>query len=83
MLNELETVCESKEEYSSLCLLLTSPKRLAEHPEYKNWKSSTARIACFNQLRPLVQKFIPPPSGPPKPIRVSRNDRLVQLLIKV
>ncbi|ODM97600.1 WD repeat-containing protein 47 [Orchesella cincta] len=82
ILNDLETVVESKEEYSSLCLLLTSPSRLAEHPEYKDWKSSTARIACFHHLRPLVQKFIPPPSAPPKSTQTASNDRLVQLLIK-
>jgi hypothetical protein len=83
VLNELEGVCDSKEEYSSLCLLLTSPSRLAEHPEYKDWKSSTARLNAFNQLKGLVQKFIPPPNGIPKATRVATNDRLIQLLIKV
>jgi len=86
VLSDYETVAESKEDHAILCALLTSPSRLAEHPTYKDWKSSTARLACFDALRPLVQRFIPPPApasmSSKHPNRIAAKDRLVQLLIK-
>ncbi|XP_022643518.1 WD repeat-containing protein 47-like isoform X2 [Varroa destructor] len=90
-LNDLEAVAPSKEAYNSLCLLLAYPK-LCDHMDYKHWNPSNARIRCFSQLCPLVEKFLPAPgsaqvmagggsatSGVP---RHSKHDRLLQLVIK-
>ncbi|KAG8232814.1 hypothetical protein J437_LFUL013575 [Ladona fulva] len=82
-LAELEKVAPSKEEYSNLCLLLTLP-RLTDHVQYRDWNPSGARVQCFREVFPLVEKFLPKDrrgtkdEDPP----VSRNDRLVQLIIK-
>ena len=57
-LNSLESLSPSKEEYNTLCLLLTIPK-LSDHPEYKNWNPSNARVKCFGDILPLVDKFLP------------------------
>lgn len=86
VLNELERVSPSKEDYSNLCLLLTLP-RLNEHLQYKDWNPSNARVQCFRDVFPLVEKFLP---GDRKSDRgnlhqaplTSKNDRLVQLVIK-
>ncbi|OQR79718.1 WD repeat-containing protein 47-like [Tropilaelaps mercedesae] len=87
-LNDLETVAPSKEAYNSLCLLLAYPK-LCDHMDYKHWNPSNARIRCFSQLCPLVEKFLPAPSsqilstsGSSGAPRHSKHDRLLQLVIK-
>ena len=48
-LNQLESLCPDKEDYSSLCLLLTLP-RLSDHRDYKEWNPSNARVQCFKVL---------------------------------
>lgn len=84
VLNELERVAPTKEDYSNLCLLLTLP-RLTDHLHYKDWNPSNARVKCFRDVFPLVEKFLP---GDKKSDRGSslcttaKNDRLVQLIIK-
>ncbi|XP_054277089.1 WD repeat-containing protein 47 isoform X3 [Macrosteles quadrilineatus] len=84
VLNELERVAPTKEDYSNLCLLLTLP-RLTDHLHYKDWNPSNARVKCFRDVFPLVEKFLP---GEKKSERGSslcttaKNDRLVQLVIK-
>ncbi|KAL6427941.1 hypothetical protein ACFW04_008396 [Cataglyphis niger] len=84
VLNDLEKVAPSKEEYSSLCLLLTLP-RLTDHLQYKDWNPSNARVQCFREVHPLVEKFLP---GDRKsidsahPVTSAKNDRLIQLIIK-
>lgn len=83
VLRELEKVVPSKEEYSHLCLLLTLP-RLNDHLSYKDWNPSHARVQCFWEILPIVEKFLPNDkkvnleSG----CTFSKNDRLIQLVIK-
>lgn len=79
VLNELEKVCPTKEEYSNLCLMLTLP-RLSDNLGYKDWNPSTARVQCFKQVYPLVMKFLPCDKKPVMPDAI--NDRLIQLIIK-
>ena len=79
-LNSLESLSPSKEEYNTLCLLLTIPK-LSDHPEYKNWNPSNARVKCFGDILPLVDKFLPA-EGQEKKSDKAENDRLVQLVLK-
>lgn len=79
VLNELEKVCPTKEEYSNLCLMLTLP-RLSDNLGYQDWNPSTARVQCFKQVYPLVMKFLPCDKKPVLPDAI--NDRLIQLIIK-
>nr|CAD7429905.1 unnamed protein product [Timema monikensis] len=85
VLQELERVAPTKEDYSNLCLLLTLP-RLSDHLQYKDWNPSNARVQCFREVYPLVEKFL---SGDRKtagqatnPSATAKNDRLIHLLIK-
>jgi len=57
-LNSLEGLCPSKEEYSNLCFLLSLPK-LSDHVDYQNWNPSNARVQCFKDILPLIEKFLP------------------------
>ncbi|XP_033221864.1 WD repeat-containing protein 47 isoform X2 [Belonocnema kinseyi] len=84
VLNDIEKVAPSKDEYSSLCLLLTLP-RLTDHLQYKDWNPSNARVQCFREVHPLVEKFLPgdrKSSDPSHPVTSAKNDRLIQLIIK-
>lgn len=83
VLNEIEKFAPTKEEYSNLCLLLTLP-RLTDHLQYKDWNPSNARVQCFREIYPLVAEFLP---GDKKSTEInandsSKNDRLIQLIIK-
>lgn len=83
VLNELEKVAPTKEDYSTMCLLLTLP-RLTDHLHYKDWNPSNARVQCFREVYPLVAEFLP---GDRKTTDINanscaKNDRLIQLLIK-
>jgi hypothetical protein len=86
VLNELERVAPTKEDYSNLCLLLTLP-RLSDHLHYKDWNPSNARVQCFREVFPLVEKFLP---GDRKTSdqasncgsTTAKNDRLIHLIIK-
>ncbi|KAJ8957012.1 hypothetical protein NQ318_012179 [Aromia moschata] len=83
VLNELEKYSPTKEDYSTLCLLLTLP-RLTDHLQYKDWNPSNARVQCFREVYPLVAEFLP---GDRKAADVNansaaKNDRLIQLIIK-
>lgn len=49
ILEQLEKLAPSKEEYSNLCLLLTFP-RLADHLQYRDWNPSKARVQCFREV---------------------------------
>jgi hypothetical protein len=82
VLSELEKLAPTKEEYSALCLLLTLPK-LGDHMHYKDWNPSKARVQCFREIFPLVEKFLPgdKKSGVTGNM-FAKNDRLVQLMIK-
>ncbi|XP_043287046.1 WD repeat-containing protein 47 isoform X2 [Venturia canescens] len=84
VLSDLEKVAPTKDEYSSLCLLLTLP-RLTDHLQYKDWNPSNARVQCFREVHPLVEKFLPgdrKSSEPGNPPSSAKNDRLIQLIIK-
>ncbi|XP_067661686.1 WD repeat-containing protein 47-like isoform X3 [Haliotis asinina] len=79
-LNSLEEFCPSKEEYSNLCFLLSLPK-LSDHVEFQNWNPSNARVQCFNDIVPLVEKFLPVDRRDLKN-STAQNDRLIQLVLK-
>jgi hypothetical protein len=81
VLTLLEKFAASKEEYSGLCLLLTLP-RLSDHLSYKDWNPSKARVQCFKEVFPLVEKFLPGDKKSPLPTACAKNDRLIQLVIK-
>lgn len=83
VLRELEKVVPSKEEYSHLCLLLTLPK-LNDHLSYKDWNPSHARVQCFQEILPIVEKFLPndKKTHHEHGCNFSKNDRLIQLVIK-
>ncbi|XP_049812299.1 WD repeat-containing protein 47 [Schistocerca nitens] len=85
VLNELERVAPSKEDYSNLCLLLTLP-RLSDHLQYKDWNPSNARVQCFREVYPLVEQFLPcikkTAAGIVEPTPTAKNDRLIHLIIK-
>lgn len=81
VLNLLEKLAPSKEEYSGLCLLLTLP-RLADHKVYADWNPSKARVQCFKEVYPLVEKFLPGDKKSQTPQQSAKNDRLIQLVIK-
>lgn len=80
-LNDLEKYCPTKEDYNNLCLLLTLP-RLSDHLEYRNWNPSNARVNCFKAVHPLVEKFLPFEKKTPVNQKISKGDRLIQLIIK-
>jgi hypothetical protein len=86
VLNELERVAPSKEDYSNLCLLLTLP-RLSDHLQYKDWNPSNARVQCFREVFPLVEKFLPgdrktSDQASHSSNTTAKNDRLIHLIIK-
>lgn len=81
VLSLLEKFAASKEEYSGLCLLLTLP-RLSDHLSYKDWNPSKARVQCFKEVFPLVEKFLPGDKTASLPSACAKNDRLIQLVIK-
>lgn len=82
VLRELEKVVPSKDEYSHLCLLLTLPK-LNDHLSYKDWNPSHARVQCFREVLPIVEKFLPNDKKSNQDLNnFSKNDRLIQLIIK-
>lgn len=77
----LEKFAPSKEEYSGLCLLLTLP-RLSDHLSYRDWNPSKARVQCFKEVFPLVEKFLPGEKQVATANIHAKNDRLIQLVIK-
>ncbi|XP_025114025.1 WD repeat-containing protein 47-like isoform X5 [Pomacea canaliculata] len=80
-LNNLEGLCTTKEDYSNLCFLLSLPK-LSDHIDYQHWNPSNARVQCFKDILPLVEKYLPMEKGDDPKHEVSRNDRLIQLILK-
>lgn len=83
-LNTLEQLCPTKDEYNNLCLLLTL-SRLSDHPEYLNWNPSNARVQCFAEVYPLVEKLLPVDKRDKKSesrLQMARDDRLIQLIVK-
>ncbi|XP_062567713.1 WD repeat-containing protein 47-like isoform X3 [Saccostrea cucullata] len=80
-LNSLESLCVSKEDYNNLCLLLTIPK-ISDHPEYQNWNPSNARVKCFRDVTPLVEKYLTPMDKSKHNSETAEEDRLLQLVLK-
>ena len=84
-LNTLEDLCPSKEDYSNLCLLLTLP-RLSDHVDYQEWNPSNARVECFKEILPLVEKYLvldkKHDTVSEDRLRLAKEDRLVQLCVK-
>lgn len=83
VLSDLEKLCPSREIYNHLCLLLTLPK-LIDHADYQDWNPSSARVRCFQDIYPLVEKFLPyeKPAKDGHALQEATNDRLIHLLIK-
>lgn len=83
VLSDLEKLCPSREVYNHLCLLLTLPK-LVDHADYHDWNPSSARVRCFQDIYPLVEKFLPyeKPVKDRHILQEATNDRLIHLLIK-
>lgn len=83
VLSDLEKLCPSREIYNHLCLLLTLPK-LIDHADYHDWNPSSARVRCFQDIYPLVEKFLPyeKPTKDRHVLQEATNDRLIHLLIK-
>lgn len=79
-LKQLEQLVPSKKDYNELCLLLTLPK-LSDHPTFRDWNPTRARLECFASLHPLVKPFLPLEK---KELATpyAKNDRLVQLIVK-
>ncbi|GFO45645.1 WD repeat-containing protein 47 [Plakobranchus ocellatus] len=80
-LNSLEELCDSKEDYSNLCFLLSLPK-LSDHSDYQNWNPSNARVECFKQVEPLLRAYLPIEKKDEQKSQMSCNDRLMQLVLK-
>uniref|UniRef100_A0A6B2E6Y3 CTLH domain-containing protein n=1 Tax=Phlebotomus kandelakii TaxID=1109342 RepID=A0A6B2E6Y3_9DIPT len=80
VLAQLEKLAPSKDEYSGLCMLLQLP-RLGDHMLYRDWNPSKARIQCFREVYPLVDRFLPSEKKGVQNL-AAKNDRLVQLVIK-
>ncbi len=58
-LRQLEPVCPSRQRYSDLCLMLTADaRRISEHPEFRAWNPHKGRVACFEEVLPLVQDLL-------------------------
>ena len=55
-LHSMERICPSREEYNSLCLLLTVQK-LSDHPDFKSWNPSSARLQCFEMVSDFLTYF--------------------------
>lgn len=82
VLVKLREVCSSKDEFSSLCYLLTLPS-LLKHPDYTNWSVMSSRELLYNQLLQFLYQHIyltksPSPTTPP----LNQGGRLVQLLAR-
>ena len=84
-LNTRETLCPTREDYSNLCLLLTTP-RLSDHVDYIDWNPSNARVECFKDVLPLVEKYLvldrKHDNVGDERMRTANDDRLVQLCVK-
>ncbi|XP_055338369.1 WD repeat-containing protein 47-like [Paramacrobiotus metropolitanus] len=76
-LRELETVCEKAElnEYR----LLLSYGTIQDHPDFRDWNPSSARVKCFREIRPLVETVLQIGTPSQGETNVSPPDRLVHL----
>ena len=79
VLNEMQQVCPSRDDFSSLLFLLTLPL-LHSHPDYKHWTVMGARLALFHSLADFLHQNLY--TTPPFPPRGHSHHRLVQLVAK-
>ena len=82
--NTLEQLCPTKEEFSKLCLIMTLP-RLSDHPEFLHWNPSNARVQCFSEVYPLIEKLLPLDKREKRSEarnQCAKDDRMIQLLVK-
>ncbi|CAF0783266.1 unnamed protein product [Adineta steineri] len=77
-LNDLRPFAPNEQEYKKLSFLLTL-KRLQDHTDYHNWNPSAGRVQCFQEIFPLIHRFL---QVEKQTIPIAQGDRLVQLLIK-
>ncbi|CAF3551445.1 unnamed protein product [Rotaria sordida] len=77
-LNDLRPFTPNEQEYKKLSFLLTL-KRLQDHNDYRNWNPSAGRVQCFQEVFPLVHRFL---QVDKQTISVAQGDRLIQLLVK-
>ncbi|CAF0884052.1 unnamed protein product [Adineta ricciae] len=77
-LNDLRPFAPNEQEYKKLSFLLTL-KRLQDHTDYHNWNPSAGRVQCFQEIFPLIQRFL---QVDKQTIPIAQGDRLVQLLVK-
>ncbi|CAF3653659.1 unnamed protein product [Rotaria socialis] len=77
-LNDLRPFAPNEQEYKKLSFLLTL-KRLQDHTDYRNWNPSAGRVQCFQEVFPLVHRFL---QVDKQPVPVAQGDRLIQLLVK-
>ncbi|CAF0999779.1 unnamed protein product [Adineta steineri] len=77
-LNDLRPFAPNEQEYKKLSFLLTL-KRLQEHTDYSNWNPSAGRVQCFQEVLPLVHRFL---QVDKQMIPIAQGDRLIQLLVK-
>ncbi|CAF0942016.1 unnamed protein product [Rotaria sordida] len=77
-LNDLRPFAPNEQEYKKLSFLLTL-KRLQDHTDYHNWNPSSGRVECFNEVFPIVHRFL---QVDKQATPIAQGDRLIQLLIK-
>ncbi|CAF3439761.1 unnamed protein product [Rotaria sp. Silwood1] len=77
-LNDLRPFAPNEQEYKKLSFLLTL-KHLQDHNDYRNWNPSAGRVQCFQEVFPLVHRFL---QVDKQTIPVAQGDRLIQLLVK-
>ena len=56
-LNDLRPFAPNEQEFKKLSFLLTL-KRLQDHTDYRNWNPSAGRVQCFQEVLPLVHRFL-------------------------
>jgi hypothetical protein len=94
-LNDLRPFAPNEQEYKKLSFLLTL-KRLQDHTDFHNWNPSAGRVQCFQEVFPLVHRFLQVRIKNLKKLisskscfqvekqinPIAQGDRLIQLLVK-
>ncbi|KAH7645186.1 wd repeat-containing protein 47-like protein [Dermatophagoides farinae] len=85
-LDRLEKYCPNRDEYNHLSSLLTIPN-LNDDDELRNWNPNSWRLKCFNDILPLVDRFMQTNNDDDDTCksavrRIAKNDRLMDLIFK-
>ncbi|OTF81575.1 WD repeat-containing protein 47-like protein [Euroglyphus maynei] len=81
-LDRLQRCCPNRDEYNHLSSLLTIPN-LNDDEELRNWNPNSWRLRCFNDILPLVDRFMQTNNLCRSPAeRIAKNDRLMDLIFK-